>query len=98
MNSGFFSFIIAFALVLLYMLFFYSKNAGLAANIALIANMFFIFGILASLGAVLTLPGIAGIVLTIGMSVDANVLVFERIREELRNGKGKRQAICTQKP
>ncbi|AHW59920.1 SecD/SecF fusion protein [Draconibacterium orientale] len=92
-NSGLLSFVIAFALVLLYMLFFYSKNAGLAANIALIANMFFIFGILASLGAVLTLPGIAGIVLTIGMSVDANVLIYERIQEEMRAGKGVKLAI-----
>ncbi len=92
-RSGLISFIIAFALVLIYMLFFYSKNAGLAANIALVANMFFIFGILASMGAVLTLPGIAGIVLTIGMSVDANVLIYERIQEELRSGKGIRLAI-----
>lgn len=92
-NSGLISFIIAFALVLVYMLFFYSKNAGLAANTALIANMFFIFGVLASLGAVLTLPGIAGIVLTIGMSVDANVLIYERIQEELRAGKGIKMAI-----
>jgi len=92
-KSGMISFLIAFALVLIYMLFFYSKNAGLAANIALIANMFFIFGILASMGAVLTLPGIAGIVLTIGMSVDANVLIYERVQEELRAGKGIRMAI-----
>ncbi|WP_347839653.1 protein translocase subunit SecDF [uncultured Draconibacterium sp.] len=92
-NSGLISFIIAFAMVLVYMLFFYSKNAGLAANIALIANMFFIFGILASLGAVLTLPGIAGIVLTIGMSVDANVLIYERVQEEMRAGKGVKLAI-----
>ncbi|MCY1722683.1 protein translocase subunit SecDF [Prolixibacteraceae bacterium Z1-6] len=92
-NSGLLSFLIAFALVLVYMLFFYSKNAGLAANIALVANMFFIFGILASLGAVLTLPGIAGIVLTIGMSVDANVLIYERVQEELRAGKGIKLAI-----
>ena len=92
-NKGLFSFLIAFALVLVYMLFFYSKRAGLTANIALIANMFFIIGILASLGAVLTLPGIAGIVLTIGMSVDANVLIYERIQEELRAGKGLRLAI-----
>lgn len=92
-NSGLISFIIAFLLVLAYMLFFYSKNAGLAANVALIANMFFIFGILASLGAVLTLPGIAGIVLTIGMSVDANVLIYERVQEELRAGKGVKLAI-----
>ncbi len=92
-NSGFLSFMIAFALVLIYMLFFYSKNAGLVANIALIANMFFIIGILASLGAVLTLPGIAGIVLTIGMSVDANVLIYERVQEEIRSGKGLKLAI-----
>lgn len=92
-RSGFISFAIAFALVLIYMLFFYSKNAGLVANIALLANMFFIIGILASLGAVLTLPGIAGIVLTIGMSVDANVLIYERVQEELMAGKGIRLAI-----
>ena len=92
-RSGFISFILAFVLVLVYMLFFYSKNAGLAANVALIANMFFIIGVLASLGAVLTLPGIAGIVLTIGMSVDANVLIYERIQEELRSGKGLKLAI-----
>jgi len=92
-NSGLLSFLIAFVLILMYMLFFYSKNAGLVANIALIANMFFIVGILASLGAVLTLPGIAGIVLTIGMSVDANVLIYERVQEELRAGKGIKLAI-----
>ncbi len=92
-NSGFISFLIAFGLVLVYMLFFYSKNAGLVANIALIANMFFIVGILASLGAVLTLPGIAGMVLTIGMSVDANVLIYERVQEEIRSGKGLKLAI-----
>ncbi len=92
-NSGLISFVIAFVLVLIYMLFFYSKSAGLAANIALIANLFFIFGVLASFGAVLTLPGIAGIVLTIGMSVDANVLIYERIQEELRSGKGVSLAI-----
>ena len=93
-NSGMYSFLIAFALVLVYMLFFYSRNAGLSANVALIANMFFIFGILASLGATLTLPGIAGIVLTIGMSVDANVLIYERVQEELRAGKGIKLAIA----
>ncbi|MFA7490684.1 MAG: protein translocase subunit SecDF [Mariniphaga sp.] len=92
-QSGFYSFIIAFALVLVYMLFFYSRNAGLAANVALISNMFFIIGILASLGATLTLPGIAGIVLTIGMSVDANVLIYERVQEELLAGKGIKLAI-----
>lgn len=92
-NSGFYSFLIAFGLVLIYMLFFYSRNAGLTANVALVANMFFIIGILASLGATLTLPGIAGIVLTIGMSVDANVLIYERVQEELRSGKGIKLAI-----
>ena len=71
----------------------YYSNAGLVADIALFANVFFIMGILASLGAVLTLPGIAGIVLTIGLSVDANILIFERIREELALGKGIRLAI-----
>ncbi len=92
-RTGMWSFIIAFALVLLYMLFFYSKGAGLAADIALLANLFFLFGILASIGAVLTLPGIAGIVLTMGMSVDANVLIYERIEEERRAGKGLKLAI-----
>lgn len=92
-SSGLYSFLIAFLIVLGYMLFFYSKKAGLTANIALIANMFFIIGILASLGAVLTLPGIAGIVLTIGMSVDANVLIYERVQEELNAGKGLKLAI-----
>ncbi len=86
------SFAIALALVLLYMYFYYS-GAGLVANLALLVNMFFIFGILNSFGAVLTLPGMAGIVLTIGMAVDANVIIFERIREELRLGKGLRAAI-----
>lgn len=92
-QTGMWSFIIAFALVLFYMLFFYSKGAGLAADIALLANLFFLFGILASIGAVLTLPGIAGIVLTMGMSVDANVLIYERIEEEKRAGKGLKLAI-----
>jgi SecD/SecF fusion protein len=91
-NKGFFSFLIAIALVLVYMMFYYAK-AGVVANVALIANIFFIIGTLASLGAALTLPGIAGIVLTIGMSVDANVIIFERIREEVRNGKGLKLAI-----
>ena len=86
-SSGFISFMIAMAFVLLWMIFYYGR-AGLFADIALIFNIVLIFGVLTSLGAVLTLPGIAGIVLTIGMSVDANVLVFERIREELRKGKG----------
>lgn len=92
-QSGMWSFVIAFALVLVYMLFFYSRGAGLAADIALFTNLFFLFGVLASIGAVLTLPGIAGIVLTMGMSVDANVLIYERIQEELRAGKGLKLAI-----
>ena len=93
-NSGFVSFIIAFALVLAFMIFYYSKSAGTIANIALIANVFLLFGVLASLNAVLTLPGIAGIVLTMGMAVDANVLIYERIREELRAGKGNKTCYC----
>ncbi len=92
-NSGMWSFAIAFMLVLAYMLYFYSKKAGLAANIALIVNVFFLIGVLASIGAVLTLPGIAGIVLTLGMAVDANVLIYERIQEEIIGGKGLRLAI-----
>jgi SecD/SecF fusion protein len=91
-NSGLWSFVFAFVLVLFYMIFYY-KRAGWVANVALIANVFFIIGTLASLGAALTLPGIAGLVLTIGMSVDANVLIYERVREELKNGKGIKLAI-----
>ena len=91
-DSGLKSFIIALLIVLVYMIFYY-YGAGLVSNAALLANIFFIFGVLSSLGAVLTLPGIAGIVLTIGMSVDANVLIYERIREELANGKGVKLAI-----
>ena len=91
-NAGLISFVIALVLVLLFMVSYYS-NAGLVADIALFANVFFIMGILASLGAVLTLPGIAGIVLTIGLSVDANILIFERVREEMALGKGLRLAI-----
>ena len=91
-DSGFMSFLIAMVFVLIWMVFYYGK-AGIFADIALSFNIVLIFGVLASLGAVLTLPGIAGIVLTIGMSVDANVLIFERIKEELAKGKGKGQAI-----
>jgi SecD/SecF fusion protein len=91
-KAGLISFAIALVVVFLYMYFYYGKS-GLVANIALIANIFFIFGCLASFGAVLTLAGIAGIVLTIGMAVDANVLVYERIREELANGKDNASAI-----
>lgn len=93
-RSSLVSFGIALALVFAYMIFYYGK-AGIVADIALLANMLFIFGSLASFGAVLTLAGIAGIVLTIGMAVDANVLIFERIREEEAAGKDKRSAIET---
>lgn len=93
-NAGLISFIIAFFIVLLYMIFYYSRSAGTVADIALFTNVFLIMGVLASLGTVLTLPGIAGIVLTMGMSVDANVLIYERIREELRAGKGIKLAVA----
>jgi SecD/SecF fusion protein len=86
-RSGLLSFAVALLVVLLYMAFYYSR-AGWVAGAALFVNVFFIVGILASLGAVLTLPGIAGVILTIALSVDANILIFERIREELREGKG----------
>ena len=85
-NSGLTSFVIAFIIVLVYMIIFYSK-AGFVASIALITNMFFLMGVITSLGAVLTMPGIAGIVLTMAMAVDANVIIYERIKEELRAGK-----------
>ena len=91
-RKGMWSMVFAFILVLVYMVFFY-KKAGLVADVALIVNVFFLFGVLACLGSVLTLPGIAGIVLTLGMAVDSNVIIFERIKEELRNGKGLRPAI-----
>ncbi|HKK09939.1 MAG TPA: protein translocase subunit SecDF, partial [Bacteroidales bacterium] len=91
-TSGLNSFIIAFVIVLIFMVFYYAR-AGWVSNLALITNIFFIMGVLASLGAVLTLPGIAGIVLTIGMAVDANVIIYERIKEEIRAGKGMRLAI-----
>lgn len=92
-GSGFQSFVIAFLLVLGFMIFYYSRSAGTIADIALFANVFLMFGVLASLNAVLTLPGIAGIVLTMGMDVDANILIFERTREELRAGKGIKLAL-----
>lgn len=93
-NAGLVSFIIAFIIVLAYMLFYYSRSAGTIADIALFANVFLLMGVSTSLGAVLTLPGIAGIVLTIGMSIDSNVLIYERIREEMRAGKGIKLAIA----
>ena len=91
-NAGMLSFVIAFILVLLYMGLFY-KTAGWMADVALLTNVFLLMGVLVSFGAVLTLPGIAGIVLTMGMAVDANVIIYERIKEELRGGKGLSLAI-----
>ena len=92
-NSGLISFLIAFLLVLIYMVLFY-QGAGLVADIALLVNVLFLFGTLVSFGAVLTLPGIAGLVLTLGMAVDANVIIYERIKEELRAGKGLSKAVA----
>ncbi len=91
-DDGLMSFIIALVVVLFYMIFYY-RGAGLVSDIALVANLFFLIGALASLRAALTLPGIAGIVLTIGMAVDANVLIYERVREELRNGRSVKAAL-----
>ncbi|MDR0558744.1 MAG: protein translocase subunit SecDF [Prevotellaceae bacterium] len=91
-NAGFLSFILAFILVLVYMWIYYS-TAGMTANIALLSNVLLLFGVLTSFGAVLTLPGIAGIVLTMGMAVDANVIIYERIKEELRLGKSLKMAV-----
>ena len=91
-NAGLMSFILAFILVLIYMALFYS-TAGLMSDVALIVNIFLLFGCVVSFGSVLTLPGIAGIVLTMGMAVDANVIIYERIKEELRAGKGIHAAI-----
>ncbi len=92
-KAGMISFLIAFLLVLLYMIFFY-QGAGLAADCALLCNVLLLFGVLVSFGAVLTLPGIAGLVLTMGMAVDANVIIYERIKEELAAGKGLSKAVA----
>jgi SecD/SecF fusion protein len=92
-RSGMISFALAFLLVLIYMAFFY-RRAGIYADIALLCNVLFLFGALVSFGAVLTLPGIAGLVLTMGMAVDANVIIYERVKEELRIGKALRLAIA----
>ena len=92
-QSGLWSFALGFILILIYMIFYYGWIPGLIADAALVCNVFLLVGILASFSAVLTLPGIAGIVLTMGMAVDANVLIYERIREELKAGKGMRKAI-----
>ena len=91
-HAGLISFIIAFLLVLIYMVFFY-QGAGLVADFALLTNVLLLFGTLAAFGAVLTLPGIAGLVLTLGMAVDANVIIYERIKEELKAGKGLGKAV-----
>lgn len=91
-DNGMMSFIIGFAIVLLWMVVYYGKT-GMYANIALIINLLFIFGVLASIGAVLTLPGIAGIVLTLGTAIDANIIINERVKEELRHGKSLKEAV-----
>lgn len=93
-TAGFISFIAAFILILLYMQINYGLIPGLIVDASLLINVFFMMGILASFQAVLTLPGIAGIVLTLGMAVDANVLIYERIKEELRAGKGMKKAMA----
>ena len=92
-TAGMWSFVLGFILIMLYMICYYGFTAGMIANIALLCNVFLLAGILSSFSAVLTLPGIAGIVLTMGMAVDANVLIYERIREERRAGKNLRRAI-----
>ncbi|MBQ9660316.1 MAG: protein translocase subunit SecDF [Bacteroidales bacterium] len=92
-RAGLISFLIAFCLVLLYMFLFY-KGAGLVADVALLTNVVLLFGTLSAFGAVLTLPGIAGLVLTLGMAVDANVIIYERIKEELKAGKGLGKAVA----
>ena len=92
-NAGMWSFVLGFILIMLYMICYYGFTAGMIANFALLCNVFLLAGILSSFSAVLTLPGIAGIVLTMGMAVDANVLIYERIREERRAGKNLRRAI-----
>jgi len=92
-NRGLYSMVIGFLLVLLFMIFYYAKS-GIVSILSMMLNLFFIFGTLASLGTVLTLPGLAGIILTIGMAVDANVIIYERIREELREGKSNLMAIA----
>ena len=92
-ENGLVSAVLAFVLVLVYIVFFYGVVPGLVADGALLVNMFLLFGVLASFKAVLTLPGITGIVLTLGMAIDTNVLIYDRIREELRNGKQLYSAI-----
>lgn len=93
-EDGLWSFVFALVLLMIFMMLFYGVIPGLVANLGLVFNIFFTFGILASFQAVLTLSGIAGVVLALGMAVDANVLIFERSKEELRAGKNVRQAIA----
>ena len=92
-QQGLISFAIAFVLLMLYMIVMYNFIPGMMANLALIANLFFTLGVLASFQSALTMPGIAGIVLTLGTAVDANVLIYERIKEELKLGKGMKVAL-----
>ncbi len=93
-SQGINSILLGLGVVVVFMILYYAR-AGFVANLALLFNVFFILGVLAQLNAALTLPGAAGIVLTIGMAIDANVLIFERIREELRNGSKIKAAIST---
>ncbi|MCT6868482.1 MAG: protein translocase subunit SecD [Apibacter sp.] len=91
-NNGLLSIVVSYVFILAWMIFYYGK-AGLYANIALILNLFYLIGIMASTGAVLTLPGIAGMVLSMAMAVDANIIIFERVKEELRRGRPLKQAF-----
>ena len=93
-KQGIISFVIAFVLLMIYMVLMYGFIPGMVANTALLLNLFFTMGIMASFQAALTMPGIAGIVLTLGMAVDANVLIYERTKEEMRAGKNVRQALA----
>ena len=93
-QAGFISCIVAFIVLMLYMVLMYGVREGMVANCALILNFFFTFGILTSLGAALTMSGIAGMVLTLGMAVDANVLIYERTKEEMRSGKNINAAVA----
>ena len=93
-QQGFISFIIAFVILMIYMVVMYDFIPGMVANGALLLNLFFTMGIMASFQAALTMPGIAGIVLALGMSVDANVLIYERTKEELKKGLGTKQALA----
>ena len=92
-QQGLISFVVAFVLLMVYMVLMYNFIPGMLANCALLVNIFFTLGILASFQSALTMPGIAGMVLTLGTAVDANVLIYERIKEELRKGKGMKQAV-----